>query len=569
MWKKWSSDFLAILIIIVISLCAMWNLTKPGLPMFHDSNPHIARMIAFHTALLDGQHPPMWAKEVLGGIGSPVMMLNYQLPYFVGEAWVRLGLTYFDSYKLTLALSFLLSGLAMYACIRQRYKALPALLGSLVYLLAPYRLVDIYVRGAYGEALAFIFPPLILMGYYRKSIPWLTLGWAGLFLTHPLASAAFTLFFLGYSLFVSDKKEKIMVLQRHGIAFGIAFMIAAFNLLPTLALTKYTYYTPADSSPLSQFPTFHQLLYSPWGYGVSVPGPADGMSFEIGFAQLFVICTTFVYWILAKVKNWKLPSEVGYTLVMIGLCVFFMLPFSTPLYILLGLTKIIDLPWRLLLCVVFATGWLASYLASRVSQKYIWTASVIIIFVLWVLVSGMMLPPPKYWHKTDKFFARETGDSYGEYAPIYRETRDSAPFWLRAESTFGQATVVQEKDLSNEQVYWINSDEASVVRVNTSYFPGWHIYIDSQEVVIDLLQNEASKDSLCYVTTRTQDDIDDSGQMACHISAGRHTLMVKYLALPVQKIGDLLSLLGIGGFLWSVYQSFFPRIMKAKRSSKM
>ena len=568
MWKKWWLDGLAICVIIAVSCAAMWSLTKPGLPMFHDSNPHISRMIAFHTALMDGQRPPMWAKEMLGGIGSPVMMLNYQLPYYVGEAWVRLGMTYFDSYKLTLALSFLISGLAMYLCMRQRFAVLPALIGAVVYLLAPYRLVDIYVRGAYGEAMSFIFPPLILLGYYRKSIPWLILGWTGLFLTHPLASAAFTLFFLGYSLFVSDKGEKLAVLRRHGIAFTVACLIAAFNLLPTLTLTKYTYYTPSDSSPLSQFPTLQQLIYSPWGYGVSVPGPHDGMTFQVGFAQWGIILLSLGYFVFCLLKRRKISAEVGYVLVMVALCLFFMLSLSSPLYTLLGLTNIVDLPWRLLLCIVFATGWLACYLTSRVSPKHVWYATLGSLILLWGLTSQMMMTPPKYWHKTDKFFARETGDSYGEYAPKYRATRDSAPFWLRAEPVIGKATVSQEKDLSNEQVYLVSGNDQNVVRINTSYFPGWHAYIDGKEIAIDTRQDIASKRATCYVTTRTQVDIDDSGLIACHLPSGTHTLTIRYLALPVQKIGDLISLLGIGVFIWIVSRSFYPHTTKAKQLSR-
>ena len=84
--KKW---LIAIFLGLFLSYF-MRDLSIPGLPKMHDVNPHIARSIAYHTALKDGQFPPMWAKEVLGGIGSPVLMLNYQLPYMLlscGKEW--------------------------------------------------------------------------------------------------------------------------------------------------------------------------------------------------------------------------------------------------------------------------------------------------------------------------------------------------------------------------------------------------------------------------------------------------------------------------------------------------
>ena len=219
-------------------------------------------MINFHTALQDGQFPPMWAKDLLGGIGSPVMMLNYQLPYFISEGFVRTGISYFDSYKLTLAMSLILSAVLMYIALLTKFGPLASWVGALIYTLTPYRFVDIYVRGALGESLTFIFPPLLIWGFTRSSLPILVIGWAGLFLTHPLASAAFSGFFLGYTLWVGKKEDVAKRLKLFFTSFGIALLIAAFNLLPTLALTKYTYYSPALSQTLLMFPTLTQLFHS-------------------------------------------------------------------------------------------------------------------------------------------------------------------------------------------------------------------------------------------------------------------------------------------------------------------
>lgn len=565
MRKKWLLDGAAVFIITLVSGFCMWSLTKPGLPAVHDANPHIARMIAFHQALSDGQFPPMWAKEVLGGIGSPVMMLNYQLPYFVSEAWVRLGLSYFDSYKFTMALAFLLSGLTMYAALRQKYKVLPALLGALVYLLAPYRMVDVYVRGAFGETLSFIFPPLILLGYYRKSTRWLTLGWAGLFLTHPLASAAFTAFFLGYSLIVTEGREKLAVLKRHGVAFILAFAIAAFNLLPTLALTKFTYYTPADSGPLTQFPTLSQLFYSPWGYGISIPGPHDTMSFELGTIQWIVIFSATLYWFYLRLKQHKKSPELGYIVATTWICIFFILDWSTPLYREFHLTSIIDLPWRLLLCPVFASAVLTPILLSKLQEVWVYTLAGIGTIVMGILIIPMVQTPPRYWHKPLSFFAYETGDSYGEYAPKWRATRDSSPFWLRAEPIAGIASIKTEANRSNWQDYLVVTNNGAVVRINTSYFPGWTVLIDQKNVEIDTRQNAESKNSPCYVTTRILAHIDDSGLIACHVTPGEHDLTIKYVMPSVQRLGLLVSLFGIGGYLWLLSRSFYLRLTSAKR----
>jgi len=543
MWRNKLGHFLAVISILGVTSWFMRDLSKPGLPMLHDSNPHISRMVAFHTALKDGQFPPMWAKEVLGGIGSPVMMLNYQLPYFVSEGFVRLGLSYFDSYKLTLAMSLLVSGVLMYLALASKFGPLSAWVGALIYSLAPYRFVDIYVRGALGETLTFIFPPLLIWGFARSSLPILIIGWAGLFLTHPTASAAFSAFFLGYTFFVGKKAEIAKRTKLFFVSFGVALLLAAFNLVPTLALTKYTYYSPQLSDTMLMFPTITQLFHSPWGYGVSLPGTNDGMSFELGIVQWGALLAGAIY--VWKKRNAEMIYLLGASLT----ALFFILPISIPVYKIFHLTNYIDFPWRLIFCLVFASGWIGAMLVEKLkvikSLKFIFVAIVVTGLIIQTLP---IAHTDKYWHKSIAWFARETGDSYGEYAPLTRSTRDSAPFWKRAEFVEGDGVITTQVEKSNQQKYQVNSTSGNgEIRINTAFFPGWVI------------------PSNCQVSKRTLSHIDDSGLILCSVPKGESTLEIKFEAPLVQKIGNLLTLAGIGGYLWILLASFYPHTTKRRR----
>lgn len=531
----------------------MRDLAIPGLPTLHDSNPHISRAIAYHTALLDGQFPPMWAKEVLGGIGSPVMMLNYQLPYMLGEIWHRAGLNYFDSYKFSLGLSFVLSGVFMYIALASKFSPVAAWVGALIYTLAPYRYVDIYVRGALGESLTFIFPPLLIWGFARSSMPLLIIGWAGLFLTHPTASAAFSAFFLGYTFFVGKREEIVKRLKLFFGSFAVALLIAAFNLLPTLTLTKYTYYSPELSDTLLMFPSLTQLLHSPWGYGVSLPGTNDGMSFELGIMQWAVLVFGSIY--VWKKRN----TEMIYLLSASLVCLFFILPVSIPVYKILHLTNYIDFPWRLIFCLVFASAWTGAILIHQLQQKVSSRAksrdpstlvgmTAAIIVILLIVQTFPIAHTDKYWNKTAAWFARETGDSYGEYAPRTRSTRDSAPFWKRAEFVKGEGKITTLIEKSNEQKYQINTTtENGEVRINTAFFPGWVIPAD------------------CQISSRTLSHIDDSGLILCQVSKGESILEIKFEAPTVQRVGSMLTLAGIGVYLWISFLSYYPHSTKKTR----
>lgn len=558
------SHLVVVVVLTLITTFFVRDLAKPGLPMMHDSNPHTSRMIAFHTALRDGQFPPMWAKEVLGGIGSPVMMLNYQLPYFMTEGMVRLGASYFASYKLVLGLSFVVSGILMYMALVRTYGRWAAWTGALIYTLAPYRFVDIFVRGALGESIAFMFPPLLIYGFAQSSYPILILGWAGLFLTHPVAAATFSAFFLGYTLLFGAQKQLSAKLKDFFGPYLVALAIAMFNLLPTLALTKYTYYDPSLSDTLLMFPTLGQLLHSPWGYGVSLPGTNDGMSFEIGVVGwvVLLLCTG---WAL-----WQRDKKLGYLSGAAWLTILLMLPISLPLYRLF-LGQMIDFPWRLIMCMVFVTAWMGAELLHHLTIRPLNHLVTGLITIVLIVLSLPMAHTDKYWgaDKGVAFFARETGDSYGEYAPRTRATRDSAPFGKRAEfiHSDGEISVIENK--SNLQKFETNSEKPGSVRINTSYFPGWKITIDGveQKIILPDCHDCGSNrdDRACFVSSRTLSHIDDSGLMECRIGAGKHVLTAVYVAPTVQRVGNLITLAGIGAYLWILFRSFYPLLTNVRR----
>jgi len=536
--KKLIKDILIALCLTSLLAYFMRDLAIPGLPKTHDVNPHISRAIAYHTALLDGQFPPMWAKEVLGGIGSSVLMLNYQLPYMLGELWHRLGATIFDSYKISLGVTYIVSGLLMYFALRKRYGTTASWASAIIYSLAPYRFVDIYVRGALGESITFMFPPLLIWGFFTGSMPITILGWAGLFLTHPVASAAFSGFFLFYTL-INGKGQVWQKLKTFFVPYFIALAIAMFNLLPTLSLTKYTYYSPSLSDTLLMFPTMGQLIHSDWGYGVSLPGPADGMSFEIGYV---LIVTLLVGLVMAFKKGQK---DLRFLTTASIIALLLILPVSMPLYKLF-LGNIIDFPWRLLLCLVFSAAWTGAIIIDSLPSHKVQKVLVFLITIALVWQGMGMAHTHDYWppEKDLAFFARETGDSYGEYAPRTRVTRDSAPFSKRAEFISGSGEIETLVDKSNEKTFLVKTSSAGEVRINTAYFPGWQMPDD------------------CYVTQRLAKHIDDSGLMACFVQVGETKLSVRYVAPPVQTAGNLITLAGIGAYLWILFRSFYLHTTK-------
>jgi hypothetical protein len=290
------------------------------------------------------------------------------------------------------------------------------------------------------------------------------------------------------------------------------------------------------------FPTLSQLIHSPWGYGVSLPGPEDGMSFEIGLIPLILLAAAIF---LSFKKGQK---ELRFLSAACIVALIFILPISLPLYKMF-LGNIIDFPWRLLLCIVFATAWIGAELLHQITIRPLRKVPVILITILMVWQANNMAHTHNYYDSQNDlaFFARETGDSYGEYAPLTRATRFSSPYGKRAEFISGSGEIVTITDKSNEQTYKVKASSAGEVRINTSYFPGW------------VMPND------CYVTQRLATHIDDSGLMACFVNNGETTLSFKYRAPTAQRLGNLITLVAVGGYLWILFQSYYPRSTKKMR----
>src|SRR3989344_693366 len=137
------------------------RLIGEGMFLSHDGQDHVVRIANFYQSLSEGNLIPRWAANLNWGYGHPILMFLYPLPSYAASLFHFLGFSLVDSTKLVFALAFIASGVAMYLWLREFLGEIPAMTGAILYNFAPYRFVDLYVRGAIGEHVAFIFPPLI------------------------------------------------------------------------------------------------------------------------------------------------------------------------------------------------------------------------------------------------------------------------------------------------------------------------------------------------------------------------------------------------------------------------
>lgn len=533
-----------LLIIIFFGLLAIRALLGSGFYTSHDGEHHLTRMAAYYLALADGQFPPRWAPNFNGHLGSPIFVFIYPLPYMIGATLHVLRLSFVDSLKLALGVSYLLSGWAFYFWLKPKFGSLPATIGALFYLWAPYRFLLIFVRGAYPESLAYTFVPLVFLavdkiigGGTRKWVAFGSFAIAGLLLSQNLVGFIFLPLAAFYTL-VSRPNRSTMI--KLAVALLLGLSLSAFIYLPDIWELSNTQYSRLMTYSQSNFVYFWQFFRSPWGFGFSLAGPGDGMSFQIGLTQLLVVAMSVTLALKAKLD--RQFSLFIFSLFGLAAAVFLMT--ESPLVHFVwqhvpGLSTI-DYPWRLLGVTVFTTSLMATWLISQLPDKWRWqTAVLLVLFLLinnrnFLRVNARLDMPDSYLLT---FAGRDT--HLGEFTPQGRITVGEFPYSRRAEFYDGRGTIDHQMVSSIFQSYKLTiqpKQGLSKFRLNTLYFPGWKVFVDGKEAKLG-----EGMEVTGGIDVKT--NVDTSGMMGMFLPSGKHQVEAKFTETKVRLLADWLSLI--------------------------
>lgn len=199
-----------ILALLGIFAISCYPLLKDYLIAGDDIPFHLLRIEGIAAGLSQGIFPvkihPVWAKDYGYAVG--VFYGDFAL-YF--PALLRLlGFSIQASFNIFLTFTQLATVLvAYYTFKRMFHSSNTGLIGSLIYSLSQYRLMDVYTRNSVGEFLAMLFFPVVLCGFYLifmesdKNTWWkhailTAFGLTGLVQTHIL-SCEMTIFFIAIS----------------------------------------------------------------------------------------------------------------------------------------------------------------------------------------------------------------------------------------------------------------------------------------------------------------------------------------------------------------------------------
>lgn len=421
---------------------------------------HLLRIEGIKDGLLSGQFPVRIHPTQLNGFGYANSIFYGEIFLYIPAMLRLLGVPLQTTYQLFLVLVNIATAILSYHCMYRITKDKKiALFSSLLYVFAPYRLTNMYVRAAVGEVCAMAFLPLMVEGVYqllnggtsdkeyRSNWLLMALGYTGILQSH-LLSAVLVAFVVAATFAVCFKR----IVRRETIIELIKFVIGVL-LINAFFLAPFLYYMKkggilvvdigSQQSRVIQgngiYPAQLLNLFvngSGMAYGHAVEAYQEyGMYHEMGTtAGLALLVGLLIFVYCATVYNAKVKQEKNYrTEQLLTACGILLLWMSTncfPWDVLCrnigSVVYNIQFPWRLLSIASIILVVLAGLTA--VTIKHIWGHEAVMRFgllliVLNVITAGYMmhdiLDNNKAIYAYDATALKNTGGtgSLNEYLP--------------------------------------------------------------------------------------------------------------------------------------------------------
>lgn len=549
----------AILVLLFFAFLTVKPLLSGGFFPIHD-NQSVGRLYELDLALANGQFPVRWVKNLGFGFGYPLFIFYPPLVYYIGELWHLIGFGFLDATKIVYGLSLILSVFSMYAWARYRFSSLVSLVCALFYLLAPYRAVDVYVRGALAEAFAFVWLPLIFLYADRfftdkklKDAVVAGIFYSLLMITHNLIVLPLTVLFALYFLinFFRQKNKNIMIGGTVIALTGLS--LSAFFWIPSIFLKRYTIVDEILLKNLFayklHFVQLSQLWNSLWGFGGSVAGPLDGMSFKIGKIHILVSLLTGLMIFLLKKPAKKEKYEAITWLVLFVVSGWLATEWSLFVWDNFKFMQYLQFPWRYLTFMVLFSAMLAGYFLTWL-KKYL--PKTVFVFVLALVLFALLKPNLKLFQPKERL---DVDDEYfiSAEALSWKNSSTSFEFLPRGieliedeERRGVLTTTITKKDLPLSRVNLKDQENLGIeiikdtpssfyfktagpksakLRLNIFSFPGWMAIIDNQKQAFNN---------------------NDFKLIELDIPAGEHLVRLDYRQTGVLRLANLISLFSAG-----------------------
>ena len=560
---------LPLILIPLAALIPILPLLVHGCSCGHDFNFHILNWLEGARGFTHGDLHPQWANSPGWTAGEPRFVFYPPISWTVGGilglllpwAWAPIAYTW---------LVLTAAGFALHRLAGSFASPTAALLAAVFYLTNPYTLFTAYERTAYAELLAAIWLPLLLHAILRPereggvTVLRIAAPLALLWLSNAPAAVigCYGLALLAVIRLLLERKDRLRMALRTVSGTLLGLGLAAFYLVPAAWERRYVQIQMAILPGLRIQDNF---LFHHTTAGITDPAALadavahDKVLYTASLIALMLLALTAIAMLFVRrepsirganlsqpqrepgspaysIGGWsgyglgaKLPESVVPALVTLTLILaLLLLPLSAPIWHYAPELAFLQFPWRVLALLAAVSG-LSTALALRsLSLKPAATSAI-------ALATALALTLPAYRNfrqacdpedtvagRRAVFHSNDGSEPTDEYTPVTADndslSKTDPPYWL--------ATDPEEKAPSGPpgpapRDLTLDSPVAQTLVLNLRNYPAWRVTRNGSPII----ERQPREDGL----------------IAFPIPAGPSQITVRYVQLPDQKIGLVLT----------------------------
>lgn len=564
-FRKYLFEFGIVLLIGTATAFLNLRMIRDGLNGQIDLLWHVTWLQHFSHQLSEGVWYPRWLAGTNYGYGSPTFVFYPPLVYYIGSVFKLGGLNIEQTMVVLFSLAIFFAGVNFYVYGKNHWGRIASLSSALIYMSIPYMTFMTYWVSSLSSVFAIALLPLgwwltektLVQARWRIA---LALFWTTLALTHLPSFLLFFLVWLICTLFFSLKRPLKNVL-RVFIFTGIGIGMASLYLLPAM-LEKRLVHIDAMKNVGGGFKNF-MLGASTQPF---IPLNLNGGSMHVFIHQSLISVIVAIVALLLFRNHTPVLRKTFLWITFLIVISFLMSSFSWPIWRLSQTFQRVQTPLRLL--PVFSFG-VAALCGSVTHELLSLRSKKIKVFVVF-LVIGILLSNFIFNYNLSRRFPAlhnpgranlehlkdfktalyepftEKLKDVSEYRPLLQSSQPSpaprigeAPFSIIQ----GSAKIKIQQWKSYRRIFDIDTNETSLIRIRTYFYPAWHLYVDQQPRTIKVL---------------------DDGTMGLLLEPGSYLVELRYQQTRAVALGSILSILSVIGLFSS---SFLDLWWKRDRST--
>ena len=543
-----------ICVIVAIVIISLFPLYYPGFIYTHDGIIHLFRTQGAYENIVNFDIFNRIYYNMINGQGYGWGIFYPPLSAIIPAIFMCFGVSLFTAEKIFLIVASILAGIFAYKLFMELYdNKFCAMLVAILYVLSPYKLNQILIRGAMGEVLAFTFMPLVILGLIKilkgegKYKYYFILGMTGIVYSHIISIIYTTIFGFLFLILNYKKLFKKKVIIDLIISSIIIVILSLPIIVPVLEHQSSQNYIISSIKTDVKDRVVHpgQLISS------SIEGKeAENTGYYSNDKEMnYMIGMPFIVLILLIPFVYKeIKSEEGNIKNIIIFSVLFAI--SVFMMIFPGIwnkTNILDTiqyPWRLLLYSVIFISAISGYIIKPLIKKenqYL----IFIVIVSYCLLFSFMIGSNVRFAKTlgSEFnFANQelkNGDDYGtlsfsigyahEYLPNNMSTDIIIEKGNKVDIISGDAVInkiYKEKNIL--KINGKNNNQSTKLELPLIYYKGYDISIKNGNSNINNIKYEMS----------------DKGYIVIELNdISEFEISAKYTGTTIYKICDILAII--------------------------